>query len=589
MYKPVRIVTPTHPLPLSFFFPFHMLAPVLPLSPSHLSPYHPTRPSYDSIPLHSSTVSFSNHLAPSCLIISSLHNHPHQPSNPQPLPPLNHFPLLPPHFHTRTPLQKSALPEANIIKMRTYEEKLANARADVRATARQHQLTSWENKSHVLARNALTNLRYDELKAQQEASLLHRRNRLAQLLDADSAAESSALKALEETPVERRARLFAKAQALNEKREAERQALADQLLARAFRDNFDPVRTQDSKLKGDAARRERDHQLVERAELREAAKTVAAQHAAAWEANRLEKEKRYAADKEHEIQKNAENVKEWDEQLAAVQKRRAKEEEERQAEIASLHALWRRQEEDAKAKAEEQARLEVIRKKEVAAYNEEKQAMDAARAREEEELDLKYLQEALAIENAEAAREAKAKEQKAKETRQFLQQTMELMKRDEEDTAEQDRLIAEQNKRQEAIYDARLAREQAARDALMREVVETREQQIRWKDEERQRQAEEVEHERMRFIMESATLAEMEDEVREMRQQGRLAAAAELMRQIEKNHQNRSEAKEEERLDNIAVMDRMTGKDPISQKYMGQIKAEEPPAYYGRKKVEWFY
>ena len=153
----------------------------------------------------------------------------------------------------------------------------------------------------------------------------------------------------------------------------------------------------------------------------------------------------------------------------------------------------------------------------------------------------------------------------------------------------QDRLIEEVNQKQQAIYDARLAAEDAARKALMREVVDTRAQQIQWKYEERLRDIEEVEHERRRLEEENRVLSEMEDAVRAERHETRLRAQQALLDQVAAKNARVGAERAAETAANRKVMEQMLGQDPQSQKYIQGMKAEEPPAYYGRKKVEWFY
>ena len=75
-------------------------------------------------------------------------------------------------------------------------------------------------------------------------------------------------------------------------------------------------------------------------------------------------------------------------------------------------------------------------------------------------------------------RERRAKESRRDQMMEYRRQLEELMEKEREDTAEQDRLIEEQNRLQQEKQDARRRAEEEARAALMRDVVETRAQQL---------------------------------------------------------------------------------------------------------------
>jgi hypothetical protein len=89
--------------------------------------------------------------------------------------------------------------------------------------------------------------RFDALKARQDADLNTRRQMLAAKLDAEDLALRHELLASKKTPEQRRAELAARARALAEKREAERQQLAASLYEKAFIQSCDVLRDENSK------------------------------------------------------------------------------------------------------------------------------------------------------------------------------------------------------------------------------------------------------------------------------------------------------------------------------------------------------
>lgn len=101
---------------------------------------------------------------------------------------------------------------------------------------------AWEVKSDGRIQQATISQRYDSLRAQREADIDARRERLAVLLHADETRLKAELAACHQTAAQRRAAMVERARALAARREAERQQLAQDLLDQAFREGCDPLR-----------------------------------------------------------------------------------------------------------------------------------------------------------------------------------------------------------------------------------------------------------------------------------------------------------------------------------------------------------
>lgn len=98
------------------------------------------------------------------------------------------------------------------------------------------------------------------------------------------------------------------------------------------------------------------------------------------------------------------------------------------------------------------------------------------------EQDLAILQEALAREAAEEQADAAAREAKRQAVLLYRQQLAIMMAKEEKDRGEQDAMIEQVNRQQQAKQDAEWASRAEARKRLLAEVEEIRRQQIASKE-----------------------------------------------------------------------------------------------------------
>lgn len=133
-------------------------------------------------------------------------------------------------------------PAWRILRYREMEEKLSRMQQLVNEDKRAGHAAHWNKNAEQMVEDTITRNRFEALKAQRNQSLEQRRAKLAAKLAAEDEAYRVELNNSRETPEQRRARLGAKARSLAAAREAERQALANELLDRHFRENCDPLR-----------------------------------------------------------------------------------------------------------------------------------------------------------------------------------------------------------------------------------------------------------------------------------------------------------------------------------------------------------
>lgn len=232
--------------------------------------------------------------------------------------------------------QRKPPPDYSIQKLRAYEEKLNDLRGNVSEAKRKEQLALWEAKSTLKAQRGLATAKLDELQWREDRDLARRRQALSKKLQAEDEALRQELSVTRETADERRAKLAEQATALAEARERRRREEADKLLTRAFRENYDPIRQVDSKLKTQRAAEERRAQVAEKLERRAQQEQEAAEWARVWDAQREKMEQRYHDDKDKEKKLNQETMRILDEQMSQYRARLARERQEEEDEIAAL-------------------------------------------------------------------------------------------------------------------------------------------------------------------------------------------------------------------------------------------------------------
>lgn len=447
-------------------------------------------------------------------------------------------------------------------------------------------VVDWNSKSEGKAKHAAVRQRFEQLKARREGQLDERRRELASKLLAEEAGLKTELLSLAETPEERRAKLAARARALAERREAERQHLANSLYQQAFSEKCDVLRTTQSKRMLQRTVDERTAQIEQKMASKILEEEENRMYFEMNEQERLKSEQRYMDDKRRQRETREATNKILDEQIRLVNAGRAEAQASRVQEINEARALWARLEEE--AAAEEAAEREKMRRlaAELAEFNLLKQSEMSEKERRERELDLKMLQEALSREAMDEAAEAAAKRQRVAEAQAYRAQLARMITSEAEDEMERDAQIQAVADEQQARRDAELAAREAARRRLMEEVDAIRQAQIMEKAMRREAELNAMSRPGVQQI------AAEEKYLRDEAERQRLSKKKALQQRLELQTQMVAKA----HYQSVAEMEKLQALEEAKQNeemYMTQVKstidATVPPAWHGRKKVDWYY
>ncbi|GIL72970.1 hypothetical protein Vretimale_4617 [Volvox reticuliferus] len=475
-------------------------------------------------------------------------------------------------------------PDARIQKMRELEDRLANLQQDRKAEQKMVAVANFEARTTKKIVSSIVQQRFDALKARQEADLNARRQKLADKLDAEDLALRQELLASKKTPEQRRAELAARARALAEKREAERQQLAASLYEKAFIQSCDVLRDENSKRILYRTLEERNAQI----EQRMATRLIEEEEKRMWhemsEVERLKKETRYLEDKHREREQREEMLRVLDEQVRQINARRDEQARLRRAEIQELNATWQRM--AAEQEQAEMAEKERLRRlaEELLEYNRIKQMKISEEERQEREMDLKILQEALYREAADEAAELAYRERRREEMQRYREQLALMMEKDREETAERDALILKAQLEQEARRDAEIAARELARKQLMKQVDDIRQLQIQEKLARRMALAEEKAFERAKMLEEVAAAASDAAQRAAAEHKAGVTRRLELQTQIVARAHMKA-AEEDEKIREAEQIQK------VEKAYLTKVEHTlantDPPVWHGRRKFEW--
>lgn len=477
-------------------------------------------------------------------------------------------------------------PDARILKLRDYEERLARLQQAIKEDSKSATAATWEVKTDERIKKTQVHLRLEALQARNNADLERRRDRLAALLYHEEQSMKEELIRTQETPQQRRAKLADRARALVAAREAEREQLAQQLKEQAFRANCDPLRERHSRILLYRTAEERQKQIEEKMSRRIAEEEEKKYFAMLAEEEGKKKELRYQMEKQQQAHHREELKRLLDEQMMVVQERHNRDAEQQARELEQLQRIWATlEEEERQAEAAEKERLHKLAE-EVKEYAlmQQKHLNEVEQA--ERALDLKILQEALAKEAADEAQEQQIRNKKREEMQQYRAQLALMMQREADDEAEKEAAIREYNAQREAKEDAEWAAREAARKRLMEEVDRIRQEQIRWRLERRLEEIEEGHQERE--WLEADVKAAQEVKERSAHEARRRALRQQLdveTQVVARAHIRRAEEEEQKYMTQLSAEREAAYMDRV-QKAMGTTEA---PTYFGRKKVDWFY
>lgn len=282
-----------------------------------------------------------------------------------------------------------------IAKRRMYETRVEDTVRHNTEVLKTTHRAFWEQKTDGAIRRSQREQGIQKLRGQSQAALAERRVRLAELLKGEAAQYREELKSVGMTIEERKKQLSERAQALYERREAERQKFVDECYRRQRRAACDDVRSRDSQAVQELVEKERKVQMAMKDELDKMREEQEHRFVEDWKRN-LEQADKDENSKVSGIKSRAYEVKQvLDEQVASLNRRR---------EACRQKKMTEDKEElDELARAVEAENTRALKLREEAAargatvqkFNKERLALAAKAAEEERKHDLTLLNYAL--------------------------------------------------------------------------------------------------------------------------------------------------------------------------------------------------
>ncbi|KAK3252793.1 hypothetical protein CYMTET_37927 [Cymbomonas tetramitiformis] len=479
--------------------------------------------------------------------------------------------------------QKKPPPDARILKMRDVDEKNKEMCNHVQALNKKLHVANWEIVTDTKIQRNVVNERYESLKAQAEAQLDVRRQRLAEKLYEEDIALQIELKSNQETPEERRAKMVERAKVLYEEREQERQQFANEKLYEHWRDSNDTLRGVDSKKVLLNAEAERKVQREHKVQLKVQEKQEQALYDEMYEHERLKKELRYQQDVKRRKELDTEAVRVLNNQLKDNEERREEDAMQKEEEVAAMKRQWAAEDDDEAAAEEERNERARALSEELVRFNMQKMEEKAEQAQTEADEDKAIVDMAVRRAKDEEDRENEMKDRIKEEARMYRQHQLIMTAKEAEDTAERDRLIEVEAEKAYAKRKAEFDREAAARANLMKDVLSTREAQLEDKTAMRQAAMQDRHNDRMRMQQEVERLEDAEQDHAFKLRQARLQNRMDLEAQM----RQKENAKTKEKMEASRGFE---GGQRAETMYKTLIQSDnqEPRQNFGRKATQWY-
>ncbi|XP_073199630.1 cilia- and flagella-associated protein 53 isoform X1 [Lepidochelys kempii] len=368
--------------------------------------------------------------------------------------------------------------------------------------------------------------------------------RLRALLEAEEKSYFTEMESMEETMLEREAKMRERAKVLRETREEERQKLVALKREQQFREQCEEVRLQWSRRHQKEVCSDRLAQLALKEELKKQEKREEQIFAELWEEDRLAKEKRGIEDFQKKSEQNEELLNVLNAQVAAQdaqreEAKRLKEEEaqllEEERKLFKLENERIQMEKLQKQKEQRNVLINSARAK-MKRLNREKQ--------EELALDMKILERLFhqSQEDTEGIKQRKQELLKEQQMyREYLAQQLEEEKRREK---EMDKLLEEEMEKSWAKKAEQMRLEKEARKRLMKDVLDTRRLQIEEKLERNAKHQEELAQDKELLVEAIKELNSIEEEKYLRRMQEAKEYREQLQAQI--TYQQQAHTAEEE-------------------------------------------
>jgi len=224
--------------------------------------------------------------------------------------------------------------------------------------------------------------------------------------------------------------------------------------------------------------------------------------------------------------------------------------------------------------------------KEVAAWNMLKEAQLGDAERAERMADFRMLNEALAREAAEEAREIEMRVKRKEEMKRYRAQLAVMAIKEKEDASELDTFVAAYNALKMAEQDAEWERRAEARRRLWRQVDATRQEQLAYRAALAERAAEEKVAEKVALTADIASYKAEKAAAEVGTYRRNKVQQLEIQAQIAARAAGRAVAIDERRKERE---DAAAAEAGYMQKVEHVFTTEQPQTYFGRPKVAWFW
>ncbi|XP_072272553.1 cilia- and flagella-associated protein 53 [Pyxicephalus adspersus] len=373
-----------------------------------------------------------------------------------------------------------------------------------------------------------------------------RRDRLKALLETEELKYIQEMESMEETTLERQAKMRERARSLRERREKERLALVAEKRDQQFREQCEELRALKSRMHQNEVCTERMAQLALKEELERQRKEEENLFAELWERDRLAKVENEEKKTQRQMELNREMLDVLQAQRSAAEAQRMEDKRLKEEEaylLAEQRKLMKM--EDERALREKQQKQSMVRN--MLDHSIRLKMKRLARDQQEElALDMKIMEQIMqdTHDDTEEKRQRKLEMQKEQQIyRQYLTQQLEEEKRQER---EMDKLIEAELEKSWAKRAEQVRREKEARNRLMKDVMDTRRHQILEKLERNAKEQEELA--RDKELLEKAVAEhkqlEMERNARKVKKAQQYQQ--QLLSQVAYQQQLRGAEKEEE-------------------------------------------
>lgn len=398
---------------------------------------------------------------------------------------------------------------------------------------------NWEiNTNKMIEKNAIANIARG-IEAEGQSKLQARRQKLAALLQADEEMYKKDLMNLRETSQQKAKRLVNHARKLKADREAKRQAFAQEMYNRQWREACDDLRHISSENHARFCREEIAQQREEKVRKKQYEANEEKMHAKRWEEERMARvEKEDALRRQRQRSNHETKMALFDQMEKARQTKLAEAYQTEQ----DRETFRKQMEEDAafakqcqdKSAADSRRRME-----EILEFNRKTQAAKAEVARIQRDEEIQDLNDKMSAHRAELDAKAAKRDMMRKDMNAYMKYLGEQRDEQKRIQAELDRLTSQEQDRENAKRDAQWKREQDTRDRLKEDVYRGRAQQLAELAEKHRKMEADLEVERQLVLAEAAGAQEREFQEEEVWRQRELAHQQDILRQMQQNRQTK--------------------------------------------------